>query len=111
MDLCAYEWSLSFGRGILESDSDLTSQELEGMVCTSQSATIPSIPSVQGRLKWHEKFWLDELEPSSFVAGIISEGYRLPLLRLPDPLCQLNHRSALESASFVTHAINELALG
>ena len=45
------------------------------------------------------------------MAGIISEGYRLPLLRLPDPLCQLNHRSALESASFVTHAIDELVLG
>ena len=81
------------------------------MVCTSQSAAIPSIPSVQGRLKEHEKFWLDELEPSSFLAGIISEGYRLPFLRLPDPLCQLNHRSALVSASFVMHAINELVLG
>ena len=111
MDLCAYEWSLCFGRGILESDPDLTSLEPGGMVCTSQSAAIPSIPSVQGRLKEHEKFWLDELEPSSFVAGIISEGYRLPFLRLPDPLCQLNHRSALESASFVMHAIDELVLG
>ena len=64
-----------------------------------------------GAVKMARKVWLNELEPSSFVAGIISESYRLPFLRLPDPLCQLNHRSALESASFVTHAIDELVLG
>ena len=32
-------------------------------------------------------------------------------LRLPDPLFQLNHKSALENASFVSHAIDELISG
>ena len=54
---------------------------------------------------------MDELEPSAFVVGIIMEGYRLPFLRLPDPLFQLNHRSSLETASFVCDAIDELLLG
>ena len=31
--------------------------------------------SVQGRLKSHAKFWLDELDPSSFVKEIVSQGY------------------------------------
>ena len=75
------------------------------------AATTPSVTSVQGRLKQHEDFWLHELEPSSFVAGIISEGYRLPFLRLPDPLFQLNHRSAMENALFVSNAIDELVAG
>ena len=45
---------------------------------TSLSASIPSVTSVQGRLKHHKDLWLNELEPSSFVAVIIKEGYRLP---------------------------------
>jgi hypothetical protein len=62
-------------------------------------------------LKRHENYWLNELEPSSFVAGIITEGYRLPFLRLPEPVFQLNHRSALRNASFVCDAIAELVSG
>ena len=45
------------------------------------------------------------------VAGTITEGYRLPFSRLPDPLFQLNHKSALENVSFVCEAIDELVLG
>ena len=41
----------------------------------------------------------------------LSVGYRLPILRLPDPLFQMNHRSAVENALFVSHAIDELVLG
>ena len=46
--------------------------------------------SVQGRLKKNSEFWLNELEPSSFVAGIVTDGYRLPFIRMPDPLHHLN---------------------
>ena len=70
-----------------------------------------SVESVQGWLKQHETFWLNELEPSSFVAGIITGGYRLPFLRLPDAVFQLNHRSALQNASFVRDAIDGLVSG
>lgn len=44
-------------------------QDPSDVKCASQSA---AIPSVQGQLKQHEMFWLDELEPSSFVAGIVT---------------------------------------
>ena len=64
--------------------------------------------SVQGRLKNHAKFWLDELDPSSFVKEIVSQGYRIPFIRLPDPVCYRNHRSAIEHADFVQEAIREL---
>ena len=39
-------------------------------------------------------FWLEKLEPSSFVAVIVSVGYCLPFMRLPDPRYQCNHKSA-----------------
>jgi hypothetical protein len=86
--------------------------DIGDVTCASQSAAVAEpVPSVQGRLKQHERFWLDELEPSSFVAGIVTEGYRLPFLRLPDPLFQLNHKSAVENASFVSRAVEELVSG
>ena len=31
-------------------------------------------------------------------------------MRMPDPLCQLNNRSAIDNASFVTAAIEDLVL-
>lgn len=109
LDLCAHEWSHCFGEDSLEPDTSC--QDPLDLLCTSQSAASPSVASVQGQVNQHENFWHNELEPSSFVVGIITEGYRLPFLRLPDPLFQRNHRSALENASFVGDAIDELVLG
>ena len=43
-------------------------------------------PSVQGRLRSHSAFWLQELEPSPFVREVIEHGYRIPFIRLPDPV-------------------------
>ena len=42
--------------------------------------------SVQGRLKSHAAFWLEELDPSEFVADIVTSRYRLPFIALPDPV-------------------------
>ena len=64
--------------------------------------------SVQGRLRAHSKFWLEELEPSSFIKEIVTQGYRIPFIRLPDPVCYRNHRSAFGHADFVEEAIKEL---
>ena len=61
--------------------------------------------TVQGSLKEHKSFWLNELEPFSFVAIIITEGYRLPFMRFADPVCQLNHN---ENYIFVCNAVEEL---
>ena len=111
LDPVAFEWSSCFDEDNLE--PDMSCQDPLSMVhaSTKLDTLNPSVVSVQGRLKKHKDFWLNELEPSSFVAGIITEGYRLPFLRLPDPLFQLNHRSALVNASFVSGAIDELVLG
>ena len=66
--------------------------------------------SVQGRLRVceHSRFWLEELEASSFVRDIVSNGYRIPFVRLPWPVYKSNHRSALEHQEFVSTAIKEL---
>ena len=64
--------------------------------------------SVQGRLRSHSTFWLQELEPSPFVREVIEHGYRIPFIWLPDPVFYRNHRSAFEHAQFVEEAIKEL---
>ena len=64
--------------------------------------------SVQGRLKEHSQFWIEELKPSSFVRDIVTSGYRLPFLRYPDNVVKVNHNSALEHSEFVQEAIAEL---
>ena len=56
--------------------------------------------SVQERLKTHSKFWLEELAPSSFKE-IVTKGYCIPFIHLPDPVCYRNHRSVLKHADFV----------
>ena len=68
---------------------------------------VPSI-SVKGRLRENSAFWLEELEASDFVRGIVTEGYRLPFFATPAPLCHRNHASALINDAFVSTAIEEL---
>ena len=53
--------------------------------------------SVQGSLKSHAAFWLEELDPSEFVADIVTSGYCLLFIALLDPVFQKNHRSAFEN--------------
>ena len=87
-------------------------------VNASISATLPDGPldsiemalpvSVQGRIKERASFWLEQLEVSKFVAGIVTEGYRLPFYATPDPIFQFNHPSAVHNALFVERAIAEL---
>ena len=56
--------------------------------------------SVQGRLKEHSQFWIEDLKPSSFVCDIVTLGYRLPFLRYPDNVVKANHNSAIEHSEF-----------
>ena len=64
--------------------------------------------SVQGKLHKHAKFWLNDLEASSFVKYIVLYGYYIPFVVLPWPIFKCNHCSALEHEEFVTSAIDEL---
>ena len=64
--------------------------------------------SVQGRLRKQSDFWLKELEPSSVVKELITQGYRIPFIQLPEPVYYRNHRSAFEHSQFVEEAIEEL---
>ena len=64
--------------------------------------------TVQGRLCQHSQFWIEELEASEFVRGIILQGYRLPFSVFPPPLISRNHHSAFQHADFVSDAITDL---
>ena len=82
LDPCAFGWAWCVGEDGIE--ADVNCLDPFGAPAGSDALKKPPLISVQGRLKQHEEFWLDELEPSSFVKRIITEGYRLPFLRLPD---------------------------
>lgn len=105
-----------FSEFFLSPDSDnLESLEMQVFressgLSDSKSQSHPC-QSVQGRLQEHSDFWLNELESSSFVQTIVTQGYTLPFTRLPDPVFLLNHNSALDNASFVHTAIEELVAG
>ena len=82
---------------------------LSGDCSTSRSGVGQnSLVLVQGRLRSCVDFWESELKASDFVLGIIRSGYRLPFIRTSPAVCMTNHRSALESAMFITNAIQEL---
>ena len=95
------EWSLLCGVEPIVDTSEVWGHA-EAQSELSQCVT------VQGRLKENSDFWLNELEPSSFVADIVTKGYSLPFIMLPGSKHQTNHNSALANASFVESAIREL---
>ena len=68
------------------------------------------VVSVQGRLRKHASFWLNDFDASGFIRGIILHGYRLPFAVLPWPVFKFNHRSALlkQHEHFVSSSIGEL---
>lgn len=67
-----FEWESPESVGVEHPPLNL-SPSLESGVCIS----------IQGCLKKISEFWLNELEPSSFIVGIITDGYQLPFIRMP----------------------------
>ena len=69
------------------------------------------LTQVQGRLRTCVRFWQDVLHAPPTVIDWIQNGYKLPLLYMPTPFCQCNHRSAIQNREFVTEALRELMKG
>ena len=89
----------------------LAAEELKASVTDFKSQnSLPEKPlvSVQGRLQNCSKFWVDEVKAPQFIIDVINTGYRLPFLAFPPAVCARNHKSALEHATFVSEAIQEL---
>ena len=63
--------------------------------------------SVRGRLKSHFSAWEEIGSPSS-VLSVITEGYKLPLLTIPESCILSNNKSAIDNACFVTKALEDL---
>lgn len=68
----------------------------------------PQITDVQGRLFTNLEFWEKVLEAPPPVIECIKEGYKLPLLSLPEQYMKPNHRSAQQNKEFVTEAVSDL---
>ena len=66
------------------------------------------VSDVQGRLLANINFWEQVLEAPQHIIDCIKEGYKLPLLSLPEPFKRHNHKSALQDKEFVTQAISDL---
>ena len=99
---------------LFELSSHKDAVEFEMQSVTSKSISVElvsnSVPFVKGRLREHSEFWRSELQASQFVLNIITEGYRLPFVKYPQPAIADNHHSALVNAEFVVEAIEELHL-
>ena len=68
----------------------------------------PQISDVQGHLLANINFWEQVLEAPPQIIECIREGYKLPLLSLPEPFTRSNHKSALQNKEFVNQAISDL---
>ena len=64
--------------------------------------------SVKGRLKQCVSHWESTIAASRFVLDVISEGYRLALIWVPDPLFITNNRSAELLPSCVEETVVKL---
>ena len=67
----------------------------------------PQADQVRGRLRAHLHFW-EEIGATEPVLSIIREGYKLPLLTIPQSVLLRNNKSAFDNCSFVSKAIADL---
>ena len=79
------------------------------IISDNEHVAIPIEPvSVCGNLRQNATFWRDTLQVSDFILGIVTEGYRLPFIKLPRPSFQDNRVTSVEDKCFVAEAIQEL---
>ena len=95
--------SVSFQEG--EPGEEVDSLCIEkGDFLESESAPIDQ---VRGGLKTHLHAW-EELSPTYSVFSIIKEGYKLPLVTIPQSVALRNNKSTFENSDFVSKAIDDL---
>ena len=63
--------------------------------------------SVKGSLRRHLPWWRNNIK-NSYIVETIAEGYRLPLLGIPEDVFLKNNKSAMENADFVDSEIIKL---
>lgn len=67
----------------------------------------PQADQIRGRLRAHLHSW-EEIGATEPVLSIIREGYKLPLLTIPQSVLLRNNKSAFDNCSFVSKAIADL---
>ena len=93
------------GVGSCEENSEL---DPDSGRCWELEQGDPQTSDVQGRLHVNVTFWEQVLEAPPQIIDCIKEGYKLPLLSLPEPYSKPNHKSALQNKEFVSQAISDL---
>ena len=63
---------------------------------------------MKGRLKDRSAYWKEVLGASQFVFEVISQGYRLPFVTMPEAKAMPNQKSAFDHNEFVSRAVSEL---
>ena len=74
----------------------------------SEAEFIEGSLRMKGRLKQCVSYWKSAIGAPRFVLDVISEGYKLPFITVPDPCLIRNNRSAELYPSFVEEAIIKL---
>ena len=67
----------------------------------------PQTDQVQGQLRAHLHSW-EKIGATELVLSIIREGYKLPLLTIPQSVLLRKNRSTFDNCSFVSEAIDDL---
>lgn len=86
--------------------SDIVELEDKHEFKSNSLNSIQSI-SVKGRLRKCISAWKDINAPK-FIIDVIEQGYKIPLLYIPEAFKGCNNSSALKEYEFVEQAINEL---
>ena len=97
----------------LSTESSLGLEESNGLSgdlarCWEVEQEGPQVTDVQGCLWVNLDFWEKVIEAPPPVIECIKEGYKLPLLSIPEQYMDPNHRSARQNQEFVTSAVADL---
>lgn len=60
---------------------------------SSGAEFVKGFSGMKGRLKQHVSYWESIISTPHFVLDVISEGYKLPSIRVPDPCFIRNIRN------------------
>ena len=91
------------GINVGSGDRDTYLPDMDSHVCIPSDSM-----AVFGRLRRRANFWRESLRASEHIMSIVSDGYRLPFVRLPTPSFLENHSMSYDDRSFAAEAIKEL---
>ena len=96
---------------VISCQEGMSGGELDDLISANKGDFLenkpPQADQVRRRLRTHLHFWekIGAMEP---VLSILKEGYKLPLLTIPQSVLLRNNKSTFDNCSFVSKAIDDL---